>query len=95
MGCASGRRICVRMVCQLGRVSRRADGILTQSAGCFDSRRSSWNGHPSVGGIVPGVSVTASEGSYGQAVVPAVVPEGPGTLPKFAEKKPKSPMLTD
>ena len=75
-------------------MSRRADGILTQSAGCFDSRRSSWNGHPSVGTIGPGVAVTASEGSYGQAVVPAVVPEGPGARPKFWEKKPKSPMLT-
>ena len=35
-----------------------------------------------------------AEYSYGQAVVPAVVPEGPGTLPKFAAKKPKSPMPT-
>ena len=28
-------------------------------------------------------AVTASEGSYGQAVVPGVVPDGPGPVPKF------------
>ena len=28
--------------------------------------------------------------SYGQAAVPAVVPEGPGGLPKALTKKPKS-----
>ncbi len=40
------------------------------------------------------MSVTASKGSYGQAIVPAVVPEGPGALPKLCKKKPKSAMLT-
>ena len=33
------------------------------------------------------LAVTASERSYGQAVVPAVVPEGPGAVLKFCAKK--------
>ena len=63
-----------------GRCGGREDGTPSQSARMRRFPAIWLERARSVGGIGLGVSVTASEGSYGQAVVPAVVPEGPGGL---------------